>query len=59
MRKKQNMFIKPKRILERQRIIDLEIMNRIASKSKLTKNDVEEISNKIKKEAAKRFYLLK
>ncbi len=38
-----------------QRIEDLEVMNRIASKSKLTKKDVEEISKKIKSAAAKRF----
>lgn len=38
-----------------QRIKDLEVMNRIASKSKLTKKDVEEISKKIKSAAAKRF----
>ena len=30
-----------------QRIEDLEVMNRIASKSKLTKKDVDEISKKI------------
>ena len=30
------------------RVHDLEIMNRIASKSKLTQKDVEEISRKIK-----------
>ncbi|MDP1695313.1 MAG: hypothetical protein Q8L29_00165 [archaeon] len=38
-----------------QRIDDLEVMNRIASKSKLTKKDVEEISKKIKRAAAVRF----
>ena len=38
-----------------QRIDDLEVMNRIASKSKLTKKDAEEISKKIKRAAAKRF----
>ena len=37
------------------RIDDLETMNKIASKSKLTKKDVEEISKKIKSAAAKRF----
>lgn len=31
-----------------QRINDLDVMNRIASKSKLTKQDVEEIRNQIK-----------
>lgn len=39
-----------------QRVEDLEIMNKIASKSKLTKKDVEEISKKIKRAAAKKFY---
>ena len=39
----------------RQRINDLEVMNKIASKSKLTKKDVEEISKKIKSSASKRF----
>ena len=39
-----------------QRIDDLETMNRIASKSKLTKRDVEEISKKIKRGMAKKFY---
>ena len=39
-----------------QRIEDLEVMNKIASKSKLTKKDVDEISKKIKRTAAKRFY---
>jgi len=38
-----------------QRIEDLEVMNRIAAKSKLTKKDVEEISEKIKSSAAKKF----
>ena len=39
-----------------QRINDLEVMKRIASKSKLTKKDVEEISKKIKRGMAKKFY---
>lgn len=39
-----------------QRVNDLEVMNKIASKSKLTKKDVEEISKKIKSGMAKRFY---
>ena len=39
-----------------QRIEDLEVMNKIASKSKLTKKDVDEISKKIKRTAAKKFY---
>lgn len=39
-----------------ERINDLETMNKIASKSKLTKKDVEEISKKIKRSAAKKFY---
>ena len=38
-----------------ERINDLETMNRIASKSKLTKKDVEEISKKIKRSASKKF----
>jgi len=38
-----------------ERINDLEFMNKIASKSKLTKKDVEEISKKIKRSAAKKF----
>jgi len=37
------------------RVDDLEVMNKIASKSKLTKKDVEEISKKIKSSAAKKF----
>ncbi len=38
-----------------ERIADLETMNKIASKSKLTKEDVEEIGKKIKRAAALRF----
>ena len=38
-----------------QRVADLEVMNDIASKNKLTKKDVEEISKKIKRAAAIRF----
>lgn len=38
-----------------QRINDLEVMNKIASKSKLTKKDVEEISKKIKSSASIKF----
>ena len=38
-----------------QRVNDLEIMDKLASKSKLTKKDVESISKKIKSSAAKRF----
>ncbi len=38
-----------------QRVSDLEIMNRIASKSKLTEKDVAELSKKIKSSAAKKF----
>ena len=41
-----------------ERVEDLEAMNRIASKSKLTKKDVEEISKKIKKGIAKRHGLV-
>ena len=39
-----------------ERIDDLEVMNKIASKSKLTKKDVEEIGKKIKSRMAKEFY---
>ena len=38
-----------------QRINDLEIMEKIASKNKLTKDDIEKISEKIKRAAAARF----
>lgn len=38
-----------------QRINDLEVMDKIASKSKLTKKDAEEISKKIKSSMAKKF----
>ncbi len=38
-----------------ERIEDLEVMNKIVSKSRLTKKDAEELSRKIKKGAAKRF----
>jgi uncharacterized protein YajQ (UPF0234 family) len=38
-----------------ERINDLETINRIASKSKLTKKDVDEISKKIKRSASKKF----
>jgi len=38
-----------------QRVNDLELINRIASKSKLTQKDAEELSEKIKKNAAKKF----
>lgn len=44
------------RLAIEQRINDLEVMNKIASKSKLTKKDVDELSKKIKRAAAKRFY---
>ena len=37
-----------------QRVEDLEVMNRIASKSKLTKKDADEIAEKIKRGIAKR-----
>jgi hypothetical protein len=37
-----------------ERINDLETMNRIVAKSKLTKKDVEEISDKIKRGISKR-----
>ena len=39
-----------------QRINDLEIINQITSKSKLTKKDVDEISKKIKRRMADKFY---
>lgn len=38
-----------------ERINDLEVMNKIASKSRLTQKDVDEISKKIKRSAAIRF----
>ncbi len=38
-----------------ERVNDLEVMDKIASKSKLTKKDVNEISEKIKSGMAKRF----
>jgi len=38
-----------------ERINDLELMNKIASKSKLTVKDAEELADKIKKGASKRF----
>ena len=38
-----------------ERINDLEIMNKIASKSKITNKDINEISKKIKRAAAIRF----
>lgn len=38
-----------------QRINDLETMEAIASKSRLTKKDAEEIAKKIKRSASKRF----
>jgi len=37
------------------KINDLELLEEITSKSKLTKKDVKEISNKIKTNAAKKF----
>jgi hypothetical protein len=38
-----------------QRVNDLEVMNKIASKSKFTKKDAEELSKKINSRMAKRF----
>ena len=38
-----------------ERINDLEEMNKIASKSKLTKEDIEDLSKKIKRNASIRF----
>lgn len=40
----------------KQRVEDLEIMNELTSKSKLTKKDIEKISKKIKRRAAKKLY---
>ncbi len=37
------------------RVVDLEIMNNIASKSKLTEKDIAEIGKRIKASAAKKF----
>jgi predicted CopG family antitoxin len=39
----------------KKRIEDLEIMNKIASKSKLTKDDVKEMSKRIRASASKKF----
>ena len=39
-----------------QRVEDLEMMDKLTSKSKLTKKDVDEISKKIKRIASKRFH---
>ena len=41
------------------RLNDLEWMDKVLSKSKLTEKDAEEIGNKIKKGIAKRFELIK
>ena len=38
-----------------QRINDLDFMNKIVSKSKLTRKDVDELSKKIKRQAAIKF----
>jgi hypothetical protein len=38
-----------------QRINDLEVMDRITSKSKITQKDIDDLSKKIKSAAAKRF----
>lgn len=38
-----------------QRVHDLEMMNKIASKSKLTSKDAEELARKINRSAAKKF----
>jgi hypothetical protein len=40
-----------------ERINDLETIDKIASKSKLTKKDVDEISKKIKRRMTKEFYV--
>ena len=39
-----------------ERIEDLEMMNKIAQKSKLTEKDVKNFAQKIKKNASRRFY---
>jgi len=49
-------IIKNRKISKQERKNDLEIMNKIASKSKITDKDIEEISKKIKSDVAKRFY---
>ena len=41
-----------------QRIDDLEVMNRITAKSKLTKKDIWELSERVKRGVAKRHGLL-
>lgn len=38
-----------------QKVNDLEVMNKIASKSKLTKKDVEELSKKINNASTRKF----
>ena len=38
-----------------QRVEDLEVLDKIASKSKLSKKDAEELSKKIKSSASKKF----
>ena len=38
-----------------QRVDDLEVLDKIASKSKLSKKDAEELSKKIKSSASKKF----
>ena len=45
-----------KNISKAQRKKDLELMNKITSKSKFTEKDIEELSEKIKSRTAKRFY---
>ena len=42
-------------VTKEERARDLEVMNQIASKSKLTQKDVDEISEKIKKAMHKQF----
>lgn len=43
------------RLAMEERVNDLEVMNKIASKSKLTKKDADELSKKIKRSMAKKF----
>jgi len=45
-----------KNISKAQRKKDLELMNKITAKSKFTEEDIKELSEKIKRKAAKRFY---
>jgi len=44
-----------KEISKEERKKDLELMNKITSKSKFTKKDIDELSEKIKRDTAKSF----